>query len=84
MYRVCYGFRLVKQDDNFLVDFDYFWSFTFRGNLGSSGNWLKPKTKQPLQILIKLSLSKYAIHTVFHSFNVVILNQKTINVKGPL
>ena len=61
---VCHGFRLTKQDDIFqsiLTTFES--SVTFRGNWGSTGNLLDPKTKPPLQILTKLSLSKSVIHT---------------------
>ena len=39
-------------------------SVIFWDNLGSTGNWLKPKTKPPLPILTKLSLSKFVILTV--------------------
>ena len=39
-------------------------SVIFWGLWGSSGNWLEPKTKPPLQILTKLSMLKSVICTV--------------------
>ena len=39
-------------------------SVIFGGSWGSMGNWLEPYTKQPLQILTKLSLSKSVIRIV--------------------
>ena len=40
-------------------------SIIFSGRWGSSGNWLKPKTKPPLWILTKFSFCKSLLHTVW-------------------
>ena len=65
IYRVCHGFRLMKRDDYFWVIFNPFWNEGhYLRQLGSSENWLEPKTLPPLQILTKLSLSKSLLSTV--------------------
>ncbi len=49
-YRVCHRFRLTKQDDYFLVNFDHICiKCHFLGSCGS-GKWLKPKPNRVKQI----------------------------------
>ncbi len=55
-------FRITKQD--YYVQVIGHFHFTFSGICVNSKNWLEPKTKAPLQILPKLSLSKSVKRTV--------------------
>ena len=64
---VAHRFIIMKRDDYFesiLTTFKV--SVIFLGSWGSSGNWLKSKTKPALFILSKLSLSKYELQN-YHS-----------------
>jgi len=47
-YRVCHGFRLMKQDDYIeLISTTFESSIIFRGSWGSIVNWLEPKIEPP-------------------------------------
>ena len=65
-YRVCQGLRLNLNKMSEMITFEsllttYEVSSIFRDRLGSSKNWLEPKIKLHQ---IKLSVSKFLIHTV--------------------
>ena len=61
-YRVCQGFRLVKWDDYFRVNFDHFWSGP--PFLRQLGQYWKSARAYKIQITTKLSLPKSVKFTV--------------------